>query len=97
MKSYYKPLVSVIIPIYNSEKYLSHTLDSLYNQTYSNFQVVYVNDGSTDSSEQIIKKYLRSNQDIYLFQKNKGVLRLAETLNYVEFRGKRGVNTHWGK
>jgi glycosyltransferase involved in cell wall biosynthesis len=82
MKSYYKPLVSVIIPIYNSEKYLSHTLDSLYNQSYSNFQVVYVNDGSTDSSEQIIKKYLRSNQDIYLFQKNKGVLRLAETLNY---------------
>jgi glycosyltransferase involved in cell wall biosynthesis len=82
MKSYYNPLVSIIIPNYNSEKYLSQTLDSLYNQTYTNFQVVYVNDGSNDNSEQIIKNYLRTNQDVYLFQKNKGVLRLAETLNY---------------
>lgn len=64
MKFKNKPLVSIVIPVYNANKYLSECLDSLYNQTYKNIEIIIVNDGSTDGSEKIIdnfyKKY-RSN------------------------------------
>lgn len=50
--------VSVIVPIYNSEKYLSECLDSLANQTLENMEIICVNDGSTDSSKKIIEEYM---------------------------------------
>ena len=50
-------LVSVIIPVYNSEKYLHICIESILKQTYSNFELILVNDGSTDRSEEICKKY----------------------------------------
>lgn len=43
-------MISVIVPIYNSEKYLEQCLTSLVNQTYSDLEIILVNDGSTDSS-----------------------------------------------
>lgn len=51
------PKYSIIIPIYNVEKYLKRTLDSVFNQTEQNFEVIVVNDGSTDKSIEIAKKY----------------------------------------
>ena len=51
-------LVSVIIPVFNGQKYLSYCIDSLLNQTYSNIEVILVNDGSTDQSESIIQSFL---------------------------------------
>lgn len=51
------PLISVVVPVYNAEKYLSKCLDSLKNQTYKNLQIILINDGSKDSSEQICKQY----------------------------------------
>ena len=48
---------SIIIPNYNKEKYVADTLDSIYNQTYKNFEVIVVDDGSTDKSLEIIQKY----------------------------------------
>ena len=52
-------LVSIIIPVYNSDKFIRKTLDSLYNQTYKNFEVIVIDDGSTDDSKKIIHEYLR--------------------------------------
>lgn len=51
------PKFSVIVPVYNSEKYLKKCLDSIMGQTYKDFEVIVVNDGSTDNSSNIIKKY----------------------------------------
>uniref|UniRef100_UPI004028005A glycosyltransferase family 2 protein n=1 Tax=Eubacterium sp. TaxID=142586 RepID=UPI004028005A len=49
-------LVSVVIPVYNAEKYLREALDSIINQTYINLEIVCVDDGSTDSSFQILEE-----------------------------------------
>ena len=51
------PLISVIVPAYNVEKYIKACLDSLINQTYSNFEIILVNDGSTDQTEKILNEY----------------------------------------
>lgn len=52
-----KEMISIIIPVYNAEKYLAECLDSVADQTYGNFQVIMVNDGSKDGSESICKEY----------------------------------------
>lgn len=52
------PIVSVIVPIYNVAPYLRECLDSVINQTYQNLQIILVNDGSTDESENIAREYL---------------------------------------
>ena len=50
------PLVTVIIPIYNVEKYLNKCIESVVAQTYSNLEIILINDGSTDDSKNIIEK-----------------------------------------
>ena len=50
-----QPLISVIIPVYNVERYLPECLDSLLAQTYQNFELLCVNDGSSDSSQSILE------------------------------------------
>lgn len=51
-------LISIIVPVYNCEQFLHRCLDSICNQTYSNLQVILVNDGSVDNSESVCKKYI---------------------------------------
>ena len=51
------PLISVIVPVYNVEKYLSRCVDSIRNQTYQNLEIILVEDGSTDASAEIAKEY----------------------------------------
>ena len=51
------PEISVVIPVYNAQKTLEKCLDSIFNQTFKNFEVIAVNDGSTDDSQTILKKY----------------------------------------
>ena len=51
------PKVSIIVPVYNVEKYLEKCLDSLVSQTFKNYEIIVVNDGSTDNSQEIINKY----------------------------------------
>lgn len=68
-----KVCVSVIMPIYNMEKYLSRALDSLTQQTEKRIEIICVNDGSTDSSENILKEYSARDSRIRLIsQKNSG-------------------------
>jgi glycosyltransferase involved in cell wall biosynthesis len=50
-------LVSVIIPVFNGEKYIKQALETVYSQSYKNFEVVCVNDGSTDNTEAIVKNF----------------------------------------
>jgi len=70
-------LVSVVIPVYNSEKFLEECLDSILAQTYKNIEIIAVDDGSTDSSLDILNRY--SDKVNVFSQKNNG---LASTLNF---------------
>ena len=58
--------VSVIIPVYNVEDYISETLDSLMNQTIKDFEIIIINDGSTDKSLEIIEGYMNKHKNIVL-------------------------------
>ena len=66
-------LISIIVPIYNVENYLRQCLDSIQNQTYKKFECIMVNDGSTDSSQQIAEEYLTDNRFKLINQSNKGL------------------------
>ena len=57
MKQLQRPLVSVIIPVYNCERYIDEALYSVYHQTYSNIEIIVVDDGSTDRTPEILKKH----------------------------------------
>ena len=70
-----KHKISVIVPIYNSEKYLTECLDSIVNQTLKDIEIICVNDGSTDKSKQIVEKYQKKYNNIVLInKKNQGVI-----------------------
>ena len=69
-----KIFYSFIIACYNSEKYLSETIDSIINQTYKNYEIILINDGSTDSTLSILKKYEKNYKFIRVFSnENKGL------------------------
>ncbi len=71
------PLVSVIMPVYNGQKHLKHAIESVLSQNYPQFEVIIINDGSTDSSKDIIMSF-SDNRIRYFEQENKG---LAATHN----------------
>lgn len=72
--------VSIIIPMYNSEKYIQNTLESVKKQSYDNIEVIVVDDGSTDASLGLVKKYAREDKRIKVYaRKNHGV---SATRNY---------------
>lgn len=68
------PKISVIIPMFNVEKYIEKTLNSVIEQTFKDFEIILINDGSTDRTVDICQEYLNKYNNIMLFeQKNKGV------------------------
>lgn len=67
-----KPIVSVIVPIYNTEKFLDHALDSIESQTLKRLEIICVNDGSTDSSPDIIAKHAAQDERIRVINKPNG-------------------------
>ncbi|EAK0822931.1 glycosyltransferase family 2 protein [Campylobacter lari] len=80
--------VGVVIPIYNVEKYLKECLDSVINQTYTNLEIILVNDGSTDeNSLNIAKEYTLKDKRIILFDKKNGGLSSARNVGVEYFSG----------
>ena len=69
--------ISIIIPVYNIEKYLKKCLDSVVNQTYQNLEIILVNDGSTDNSGKICEEYKRADSRIVLIHKENEGLSMA--------------------
>lgn len=61
------PEVSIIVPVYNVEKYLNRCIDSILNQSFENFELILVDDGSTDNSGKIVDEYESLDKRIELF------------------------------
>lgn len=70
--------VSVVVPIYNAEKYLKKCLDSIQNQTLKNIEVIMIDDGSKDGSAQICKEYLSDSRFSYYYKENEGLASARE-------------------
>ena len=70
----HSPFISVIIPVYNTEQYLEKCIDSILNQSFQNFEIILINDGSTDRSESICKQFaVRDDRIVFLSQSNRGL------------------------
>ena len=69
--------ISIIVPVYNVAEYLSKCLDSLVNQTFKSIEIIVVNDGSTDNSEEIVKEYQKKYTFIKYYSKENGGLSSA--------------------
>ncbi len=74
------PLVSILIPLYNHEKYVEFAIKSVMNQTYKNIELIVINDGSTDNSDEIIQSLLQKYKFEYYKQENKGLIFTIEKL-----------------
>lgn len=79
---------SFIVPVYNTEKYLKKCLDSLVNQTYKDFEIIVVNDGSTDKSSSIISKYQKKYKNIIVIDKENEGLSMARNRGVQKSSGK---------
>ncbi len=66
--------ISIVVPVYNIADYLHYAIDSLLKQTYQNFEVILVNDGSTDDSPRLCEDYAREYENIHVFHKENGGL-----------------------
>lgn len=81
-----QPLVSVIIPLYNSEHYITHAIESVLQQTYKNIELIIIDDGSTDNSLSVARSYERENVRVY-HQTNQGA-QVARNYGFSVSKGK---------
>ena len=73
-------LISIIIPVYNTGKYLNKCFDSVINQTYKNIEIILINDGSTDNSDSICLEYKnKDSRIVYIKKENEGVSKARNT------------------
>lgn len=75
-----RPSITIIVPVYNVEQYLRQCMDSILNQTYQEIEVLLVNDGSTDASDEICREYAERDNRIRYFVKENGGL--SDARNY---------------
>ena len=81
-------LVSVVIPAYNAEKSIKHTLESLLNQSYTNIEIVVVNDGSADKTEDICKEIEKKDNRVKLISIDNGGVSNARNVGIENCSGK---------
>ena len=73
-------MISVLMSVYNGEQYLHRSIDSILNQSYQDYEVVIVNDGSTDQTKNILEAYIDQDERFHVFHtENQG---LANALNF---------------
>lgn len=82
------PKISIIVPVYNVEEYLNRCIDSILNQTFQDFELILVNDGSTDNSGQICDNYAIRDKRIRVIHKENGGVSLARNKGLDIARGK---------
>lgn len=80
-------LISVIVPVYNADKFLNRCIDSILNQSYCNFELILVNDGSTDQSGVICDKYLQQDDRVRVIHKVNGGVSSARNAGMREAKG----------
>ncbi len=80
-------LVSILLSVYNSEKTIEESLNSLLNQTYKNIEILVIDDGSKDSSLEICKSYENKNKQIEVYE-NKNNIGLTKSLNKLLIRSR---------
>lgn len=88
MKIYNPPNLSIIIPVFNAEKYLSNCLKSILNQTYNNFEIIIINDGSTDKSLEICKEFSDQDSRIKLINNQNNGPSIARNIGLRNAKGK---------
>src|SRR5690606_27273688 len=81
------PKVSVIIPVYNAEKYLRECIDSVLAQTFDDFELLLINDGSTDGSGKICDEYAQKDARVKVFHKENGGVSSARNLGLDNAKG----------
>ena len=82
-----KKKISIIMPVYNSEKYVSEAIDSVCNQSYSNWELLIVNDGSTDHTPKIINVYAKKDSRIKVFHKKNEGASMSRNFALSQIRG----------
>lgn len=87
MPKEFSPQVSVIVPVYNKEKYLHRCIDSILAQTFTNFEVLLVDDGSTDGSGAICDEYATKEECIRVFHKRNGGVSSTRNLGLYKSKG----------
>lgn len=81
------PFVSIIIPVYNSERYLNITINSLFNQTFQDFELILVNDGSTDTSGKLCDDFALKDERVIVIHKTNGGVSVARNTGIEQARG----------
>lgn len=89
------PLVSIIIPVYNSSKYLRETLDSIKNQNYKNWECIIVDDESTDNSVEIINIFLIEDKRFKLFERPSYMIKGGNSCRNYGFENSKGEFINW--
>lgn len=80
-------MISVIVPFYNAEKTIEECIQSVLNQTYTNFELILVDDGSSDNSDKIINEIIKQDSRIVLYKKNNGGVSSARNLGISKAKG----------
>lgn len=88
MKGNQVPLVSIIVPVYNAEKYLNRCIDSILSQTMTDFELLLIDDGSKDNSGRICDEYAEKDARVRVFHKSNGGVSSARNLGLDNAKGK---------
>lgn len=78
-------MASIIVHVYNAEEFLNRCLDSILNQSFDDFELLLINDGSTDNSDFVCEEYAKNDHQIKVFHKQNGSVCYPEVLDYKKF------------